>query len=193
MIIFIGLNKMNYDIQNHLKEFPNAVVTEKQGRLYGIWMIGNNYKRTSNYYGSYPPSYLKRVYSLFPNKKSILHLFAGKVSDTTGVTVDIRKDIGTSVVADAKHLPFVNQFDLVLADPPYTKVDAKQYKGHSPSTAAVMRELFVVVKKGGIVVWLCTHPPLYRKDMWNLLGVIGLHVGTNKRFRSVIIMEKKSD
>lgn len=181
---------MNWNISNHLVSFPNASIMEHNERLYGIWMIGNNYKRTADYYGSYPPSYLKRVYSLFPDAKDILHLFSGKLSNISGVTVDIRKDVGTMVVANAKQLPFINQFDLVIADPPYTKADAKKYLGTCPSTAMVMRDLFLAVQSKGFVVWLCTHPPLYRKDMWNLAGVIGLHVGTNKRFRSVIILQK---
>lgn len=184
---------MNWNLKNHLTNFPNASVVEQNNRLYGIWMIGNNYKRTSDYYGSYPPSYLRRVYSLFPDAKNILHLFSGRVNDRNdGVTVDIRKDVGAMMVANAKQLPFKNQFDLVISDPPYTKEDAKKYRGTCPSTATVMRELFESVQPAGFVVWLCTHPPLYRKDMWNLAGVIGLHVGTNKRFRSVIIMQRKS-
>jgi hypothetical protein len=184
---------MTWNLKNHLTLFPNACVVEQDKRLYGIWMIGNNYKRTADYYGSYPPSYLNRVYSLFPDAKDILHLFSGKINDTNGITVDIRKDLNVMVVANAKQLPFKNQFDLVIADPPYSKEDAKHYKGTAPSTAAVTRELFQSVQPGGFVVWLCTHPPLYRKDQWNLAGIIGLHVGTNKRFRSVIILQRKSD
>lgn len=183
---------MNWNLDNHLTNFPNAAVVEQNNRLYGIWMIGNNYKRTSDYYGSYPPSYLKRVYSLFPDAKNILHIFSGRVNERNeGITVDIRKDVGAMVVANAKQLPFKNQFDLVISDPPYTKEDAKKYCGTCPSTATVMRELFKSVQPRGFVVWLCTHPPLYRKDMWDLVGIIGLHVGTNKRFRSVIILQRK--
>ena len=36
----------------------------------GIWGIGNNYKG-SGYHGSYPPGYLKRVMSMFPDAENI--------------------------------------------------------------------------------------------------------------------------
>jgi len=52
-----------------------------KGWLYGIWQIGNYYKRKYDYYGSYPPSYLKRIYSLFPDKTKLLHLFSGAIDD----------------------------------------------------------------------------------------------------------------
>jgi hypothetical protein len=181
---------MNWNINNHIQNFPNVSITEKDNRIYGIWMIGNNYKRTSDYYGAYPPSYLKRVYSLFPDAKNILHLFSGK-AETNDITVDINPGLRPSVAANAKHLPFKsNIFDLVISDPPYTKADAQKYGTSSPSTSAVTRELAHVTKAGGIVVWLCTHPPLYRKADWELAGIIGLHVGTNKRFRSVIMLKR---
>ena len=181
---------MTPDIQNHLSQFPHAAIQLYENRLYGIWMIGNNYKRTANYYGSYPPLFLDRVYSLYPTATSILHLFSGSLPpNTPGTRLDIQGS--PDIKANAKFLPFApNSFDLVIADPPYSATDAKRYKTSNPSSATVMRELHPMCSKNATVIWLCTNPPLYRKTQWSLSGIIGLHVGTNKRFRAVIIMDK---
>lgn len=184
---------MRFDLIKHREQFPHSCVFEQNERIYGIWMIGNYYKRTADYHGSYPPSYLKRVLSMLPNidANNILHLFSGKVN-SPGITFDVKPELHPDLVGDAHKISEYfppNRFDLVLADPPYTKRDASIYGTSLPTTWKVMRGLYEIVKPGGLVVWLCTSPPLYRKEMWSLKGLIGMHVGTNKVFRSVVFME----
>lgn len=183
------------DVQNHLLEFPNVAITEKNGRVYGIWMEGNYYKRKVPYHGSYPPSFLRRVRSMFPSARNILHLFSGVVEKQAGeITVDINPALTPDVCCDvhelSKHLP-AGSVELVIADPPYDKKHADIYGTMMPKTHIVMQELYKVVQEGGYVVWLCTKPPLYRKMQWNLAGVIGLHTGTNRVFRAIIILRRK--
>jgi len=179
------------DIENHLKEFPNAVMVEKGGRIYGTWVEGNNYKSPKDYYGTYPPSYLRRVYSLIPNRGRVLHLFSGVVEE--GHTFDINPDNKPDTIGDAEHLSTYfepDSFDLVCADPPYTKPDAKIYGYKLPVTYKVFRELYKIVRKGGLVVWLCTRIPMWRKDQWFMRGLISVYVGTNKVFRVAVILER---
>ena len=63
--------------------------------LSGIWILGNDYRSTSGFYGSYPPNYLKRVRALFPDyapRWRVLHLFAGSVpavNPLPGIRVDL--------------------------------------------------------------------------------------------------------
>jgi hypothetical protein len=183
---------MNFDLENHRKEFPHTAVQIVEDRLAGIWMIGNMYKRVVGYHGEYPPGYVKRVYSLFPNRKSTLHLFSGSlVSGENEYTLDVNPENHPEVEGKAeeveKYFP-PDSFDLVLADPPYTSHDAEIYGYLLPNIPKVMRSLHEIVERGGIVVWLSTKPPMYRKDQWQLAGIVGLHCGTNRAFRSVIFM-----
>lgn len=187
---------MNFDIENHRKEFPHTAVQIVEGRLYGIWMIGNNYKRPNGYYGEYPPHYVDRVRSLFPDKTHMMHLFSGSIqsSDPDEWTVDVQ-ETGfypmTVCRAEEVHTKFKpDAFNIVLADPPYSPADAKAYGTKMPNIPAVLRSLHHVVTPGGVVVWLSTRPPMYRKDEWSLAGVVGLHCGTNRSFRSIIFLEK---
>jgi hypothetical protein len=187
---------VNFDIDNHRKEFPHTAVQIVEGRLYGIWMIGNNYKRPNGYYGEYPPHYVDRVRSLFPEREHILHLFSGSIQSQDGRehTFDIQETgFHPEVIGRAEevHKHFMPEsFELVMADPPYSPSDAAAYGTKMPNIPAALRSLHDVVKTGGVVVWLSTRPPMYRKDEWNLVGVVGLHCGTNRSFRSIIFLEK---
>jgi hypothetical protein len=75
-----------------------------------------------------PAGYLRRLRALFPDKQRPLHLFSGKVDLVAlpGDTVDINAELAPTAptyVDDAQRLEGVplDQYDLVLADPPYRR------------------------------------------------------------------------
>jgi len=164
------------------------------GRIVGTWIMGNNYKVKSSYYGGYPAGYLKRVKGLFPDKKDVLHLFSGKVDTTIipGDTVDLNRDNNPTYVDDAQTLVKVplEKYDLVLADPPYSVEDCEHYKTSMIKRNVVMKTLGHRLSKGTHVVWLDQVLPMYRKDEFTIVGVIGMVKSTNHRFRVVTIFEK---
>ena len=151
-----------------------------------------NYRRRHGYYGEYPPSYLKRVYALFPDKNRILHLFSGTVKGR-GVTFDINPDLNPDVVGDVREIRKYfsdGQFDLIIADPPYERKDFERY-GYKPfSKQRVVRDLWYITEKGGFLVWLDVIVPIYSKEQWSLRGNILLLTGTNRRVRVVTIWER---
>ena len=63
-------------------KFPRSLFVSEDGRVVGTWIMGNDYRVKSEYYGGYPAGYLRRVRALFPDKKRTLHLFSGKVDLT---------------------------------------------------------------------------------------------------------------
>ena len=109
-------------IENYKREtgFPEALFIGADGRVVGTWIMGNDYRVKSEYYGGYPAGYLKRIKSLFPDKANVLHLFSGKVDLAAfpGKTVDINPETSPDFVDDAQRLTNVplEDFDLVLAD-----------------------------------------------------------------------------
>lgn len=50
-------------LENYYKEldFPKSVFIGEDDRLYGTWVMGNNYQVKTEYYGGYPHGYLKRM------------------------------------------------------------------------------------------------------------------------------------
>ena len=187
-------------------------IFETDGWLVGTWMVGNNYRATNPLYGAYPPSYLARVHSLFPEAKNVLHLFSG------GLTYDAALAAYLDGMGDRKcpleemHLvdskgpdegrypthqaevtelreDWADRFDLIIADPPYSKQDAVKYGVKMVPAAKVFREARRVAKKGANIVWLDLRFPMHRKVDWKIWGTLLLLRSTNNLGRSVTIFE----
>ncbi len=182
-------------IDNSCKEtkYPKSLFISEDGRIVGTWIMGNAYGVKSGYYGGYPHGYLRRIKALFPDKKSCLHLFSGCVDQSAwpGDTVDLNADLKQTYVDDAQTLENVplENYDIVLADPPYSVEDADHYQPSMVKRNCVMRALSGV-KPGTHVVWLDQVLPMYRKDTWNIIAVIGMVKSTNHRFRVITIFER---
>lgn len=175
--------------------FPRSIFEAADGRVVGTWIMGNDYRVKSSYYGGYPAGYLKRIKALFPDRSRVLHLFSGKVDTEAlpGMTVDISPEHNPDYLDDAQTLNNVpiQDFDLVLADPPYSVEDCEHYKTTMVKRNRVMRALGERAAGGTYVVWLDQVLPMYRKDQWALEAVIGMVKSTNHRFRVVCIFKKR--
>lgn len=182
-------------IENYTRvtKFPRSLFKAEDGRVVGVWIMGNNYRVKSNYYGGYPAGYLKRIHALFPEKKSPLHLFSGKVDTSVfpGDTVDINPDLKPTYIDDAQTLENVplERYDLVLADPPYSVEDCDHYGTSMVRRNKVMRAL-QRLPLGAHVVWLDQVLPMYRKDIFIVEAVIGMWKSTNHRFRGITIFSR---
>lgn len=119
--------------KNFAKNFPKySPLVVHNNRLYGFWLIGRWYASNRSFYGSYPPSYLARVRSLFPDCERVLHLFSGSLQDVrlNEVTYDIKPEFSPTICDDARNLLQhfkQGEFDLILADPPYEIKDFEKY------------------------------------------------------------------
>ena len=176
-----------------LTKFPRSLFISEDGRVVGTWIMGNDYRVRSEYYGGYPAGYLRRIRALFPDKRRVLHLFSGKVDlqALPGDTVDINPALAPTFVDDAQTLARVplDAYDLVLADPPYSVEDADRYQTTMVKRNVVMRAL-ARVAPGTHIVWLDQVLPMYRKDHFAIEAVIGMVKSTNHRFRVVTVFRR---
>ena len=176
--------------------FPRSLFGAADGRVVGTWIMGNDYRVKSAYYGGYPAGYLRRIRALFPDKRRVLHLFSGKVelAALPGDTVDINPDLKPTYVDDAQRLELVplHSYDLILADPPYSVEDAERYQTTMIKRNVVLRAL-QAASAGTHVVWLDQVLPMYRKDAFAIDAVIGMVKSTNHRFRMVTIFRRLPD
>ena len=122
-------------------------------------------------------------------------LFSGKVDLTAfpGDTVDINSDFSPTYVDDAQTLRRVplEQYDLVLADPPYSVEDAERYQTTMVKRNLVMRAL-QRLPVGAHIVWLDQVLPMYRKDAFDQEAVIGMVKSTNHRFRVTTVFRRRN-
>ena len=174
---------------------PEPLGTRALGvcHVVGTWIMGNDYRVKSAYYGGYPAGYLRRIKALFPDKQRVLHLFSGKVdlSALPGDTVDIDPSLEPTYLDDAQTLAHVplEKYDLVLADPPYSIEDAQRYATTMVKRNQVMRALGRL-SPGAHVVWLDQVLPMFRKDVFVQEAVIGMVKSTNHRFRVITIFRR---
>ncbi len=175
--------------------FPKSIFLAEDGRVYGTFIMGNDYRVKSTYYGGYPAGYLNRIKALFPDRRHALHLFSGKVDTAVmpGDTVDINPANSPTYLDDAQTLKKVplGIYGLVLADPPYSVEDSEHYQTTMIKRNVVMRALGEGLTPGAYVVWLDQVLPMYRKDQFSLEAAIGMMKSTNHRFRMVSIFRKR--
>lgn len=174
-------------------------LVREQGRdvLYGVWVIGNDYRNKTRFYGAYPAGYLERVRALFPEMGEIvdgrlttLHVFSGSLPTGAYVRCDLvqEAEIRKSVY-DLDPGPD-GTYDLVVADPPYSAADAVHYDAPMVDRRRAMAALARVTRPGGHLVWLDTVWPMHRKTEWCTVGRILLQRSTNHRVRLVSIFER---
>jgi SAM-dependent methyltransferase len=159
-------------------------------KLYGVWFLGNTYRTGKSLYGAYPYGYLPRITTLFPDCKSVLHLFSGSLLRGPYVRFDIKNKADVQGDAHELGLYFLPEFDLIYADPPYHKQAAAIYGTPMPNRAKVMRECYKVLKPGGFVVWLDTVWPIARKDQLKLVGCIPIIRSQNHVLRAAFISQR---
>jgi hypothetical protein len=180
-------------------EFPDSHFRISKRWISATWITGNNYRNPSSYYGSYPPAYLKRLYALYPDPNSILHLFSGSLTkhDTAHPRASVsRLDIDPKCKPDIKcnaedlSAWIDRSYGLIIADPPYSIQDAKNYGVCLVNKRKVLEQCHCVLNEGGHLVWMDQSIPMYSKKFWNWIGVISIYRSTNHRVRGVFIFEK---
>lgn len=184
-------------------------VVKEQGRdvLYATWVLGNDYRNKTRYYGAYPPGYLDRVMALFPDVTEAmrhpslasaeampLHVFSGSLPAGPYTRVDMNVDLKPEIVSNVYDLPAWfgpdRKRQLVLADPPYSAMDAACYGTPMVDRRRALAALAEITCGGGHLVWLDTVWPMHRKTEWVTVGRITIVRSTNHRVRMCTIFER---
>ena len=50
-----------------LTKYPRSLFIGEDNRIVGTWIMGNDYRVKTGYYGGYPAGYLIRIKTLFPD------------------------------------------------------------------------------------------------------------------------------
>jgi hypothetical protein len=177
-------------------------LVQEQGRdvLYATWLLGNNYRNASRFYGSYPPGYVDRVMALFPDVREkrplndgVLHVFSGSLPDGPYTRLDCNPTLTPDIVGsvyDVATLLKGYHWPLVLADPPYSSADAVHYETAMVDRRRALAALAQVTRVGGHLVWLDVCWPMHRKREWVTVGRITIVRSTNHRVRMATIFER---
>jgi hypothetical protein len=172
----------------------SCYLSYEDGWAYGMWFLGNSWAVKSGYYGGYPQGYLKRLRALFPDKRRVLHLFSGRVNtaEFPGDTCDVNAALEPTFIADAHELTSVpiEQYDLVLADPPYSGEDADHYGTKLVNRNKVVEVLSHRMQPGAHLAWLDQAQPMYAKARLKPEAAIGIVRSTMHRYRCLLIWRR---
>lgn len=183
--------------------WPWLVAEQGRAVVYGVWVLGNDYRNKTAYYGAYPPGFLDRVMALFPDAAAHpmkpLHVFSGSLPHSEAyTTVDVNPACQPDIVASVYDLPRALtygrrapvQFPLVVADPPYTAEDAKRYGTPMVDRRRAIAALAKVTEPGGHLAWLDCVWPMHSKRQWVTVGRILVQRSTNHRVRLLSLFER---
>lgn len=188
--------------ESFIRAFPNWPAawpwpTREQDRtvLYAVWMLGNDYRNRTRYYGTYPPGYLDRVQALFSDIafEDTLHVFSGSLPKGLYARCDIGQDV--ELRCSVYDLPGATrqQFRLVIADPPYSAADAVKYSTPMIDRRRAVEAIAAVTAPGGHLAWLDTAWPMHSKRQWLTVGRICIQRSTNHRVRLLSVFERTAD
>jgi hypothetical protein len=174
---------------------PPLQLVMEDGRkvVYGVFVIGNDYRNKSQFYGSYPPSYLDRLGVMFASvpPAQVLHVFSGSLPAGPYTRCDLKQPAEFQCsVYDLPARVDGRTWDLAVADPPYSKADAKRYGTPPVNGRLAMAALAEVVPPGGHAVWLDTQWPMHSKRQWLTVGRILVQRSTMHRVRVCTIFQR---
>ena len=134
---------------------------------------------------------LKKVYPL--EGKKILWMFSGAIEEG-GDTIDIRPETKATFICSYEHIPVRNgTYDMVIADPPYNQLFAKEWKTDLPKPKHILKEAARITKKGGLIMILhCVIIPCYHKERFKVQR-IALHpilCGIHNAIRVLNVFQK---
>jgi len=181
-------------IANYRRRIGTPYLDHEGDWTYGTWFVGNSYRKKTDYYGGFQGNFLRRIDALFPDRKRVLHLFAGRVDLEAfpGDTVDIRPELAPTWCCNAEACDGVplHDYDFVLADPPYSASDAERYGTSMVNRNKVVATLAAGLPPGAYVAWLDQVYPMYSSSRLRPEAVIGIVGSTNHRFRMLTVFRR---
>ena len=181
-------------LENYRRQIGIPYLGHENGWTYGTWFMGNSYEKKTDYYGGFQGNILKRIAALFPDRKRVLHLFAGKVDTAAfpGDTLDIRAELQPTYCTNAETcdgVPLAG-YDFVLADPPYSQSDAERYGKIMVNRNKVVAKLAEGLPPGAYIAWLDQVYPMFAKVALKPEAVIDIVGSTNHRFRVLTVFHR---
>lgn len=143
-------------------------------------------------FGAYPKGFLHwALRQLRCAPSEVLHVCAGMLGRTAGVSVDVRPAARPSICADGRVLPFRDShFGGVLLDPPYSVEYAEGLYGcEYPRPSHLLAESARVARPGAILGMLHFLVPQLPPDC-RLLSVHGVTTGLGYRIRAFTLYQK---
>ena len=173
------------------------------------------------YFGAYPAGFLQRARDMLAvtGDDQVLHVCSGRVWDyrcgpsckgytethrhglgPLDITMDLDAELQPDIIGDAGKVADYEraftehpQIQAVLADPPYTREFAKEYRPGADrfiTADQIVKCAIAVLPIGGRVGVLSLHWPRYPKSRARQIAVMAVYVGNGNLGRTFAVFEK---
>ena len=140
----------------------------------------------------YPSRFEYNLKKFYPQifEENTLHMFSG--AKEWGTTTDIREETGCDFPSPFDQMPFKKEeFDNVIADPPYANHWQNQWHGDLPKPKHILREAVKVCKKGGLIMILhIIIVPAYKIYNVERIALHPILTGPNNAIRVLNVFKK---
>ena len=164
-----------------------------------VWKCTNPSKQGSQSQ-VFPTRFLRNLERVYPTEnKKVLWMFSGSMKgNKNNVTTDIREETGADIIAPYDELPLKdNTFDMVIADPPYNELFAKEWSSKLPKPRRIIKEALRLLKPDGILILLhIVVTPTYQNSLLHqgyCFQRVGLHpvlCGLHNAIRVTNVLQK---
>ncbi len=165
-------------IQGTFEEYISRPATQRK-YYRDIWCLGPG----QGYPGAFPQGLIPLVLKRWNGAKKLM-LFSGHFHDKGWDTVDIKPETNPTYELNAETLPdeWTEKYDLVFADPPYSKEESLRYYGLPYfNIFKVINEMARVTRPGGHMMFLHRLIPqnfpgdnIHFRRM-KIVGVVGIY------------------
>jgi len=141
---------------------------------------------------TYPGRFIHNLKKFYPyENKKVLSMFSG--SSNLGDTTDIRPETNADIIAPYDNLPIDdNTYDMVIADPPYNQLFAKEWKADFPKPKRILEEATRIVRSGGLILILhCIIVPNYKHCACERIAIHPILCGPNNAIRVLTVFRKE--
>jgi hypothetical protein len=171
-----------------------------------VWILARSKVK---YFGAYPAGFLSRARDLLGAgiHDPVLHVCGGRVRDYPmkgfgryDVTMDLDAEMKPDLLLDAgkpdsyeRAISENPQIQGVLADPPYTRAFANEYRpgeAHFVSADDIVKHSLAILPIGGRVGVLSLHWPRYPKRYSRQIAVVAVYVGNGNLGRTFAVFER---
>jgi len=159
-----------------------------------IWKCTNPLR--SGQSQAFPQRFLLNLEKYYPTKgKKVLWMFAGGIRPfKNNDTNDIRPETKPTYCCDFREIPETKKYDMIIADPPYNQLFAKEWKKDLPKPKHIVEKSVKLLKKDGLLLLLhILVVPTYRKESgFERVGLHPILCGLNNAIRVLNVFKKSA-
>ena len=142
----------------------------------------------------FPSRFLLNLQKFYPTEgKEVLWMFCGSVKPKPhNDTNDIRPETKPTYCCSFKDIPEEKKYDIIVADPPYNALYAKEWNSDLPKPKHIIEKSVRLLKpRGKLLLFHIIVAPTYRKTTgFQRIALHPILCGLNNAIRVVNVFEK---